>query len=103
MAKKQKSWSPEEDARLIRLRQGNRRWEDISQQLPGRSALACRHRYRNHLKTINPSGEEIKDASYQSSIHWELGIQDMHGRSKANIYITFTPRPPVAPKSTAWS
>ena len=49
-AKKQSKWSPEEDALIIELRGRNMKWEDISHQLPGRSAISCRLHYQNYLE-----------------------------------------------------
>lgn len=47
-AKKQSKWSPEEDALIIDLRGRGMKWEDISKQLPGRSAISCRLHYQNY-------------------------------------------------------
>lgn len=47
-AKKEK-WSQQEDTTLINLRAGGMRWEDISKDLPGRSAISCRLHYQNYL------------------------------------------------------
>lgn len=43
-------WSPEEDGKIVQLRQDGLKWEDVSKQLPGRSALSCRLRYQNYLE-----------------------------------------------------
>jgi len=43
--------SPEEDAKIIRLRGNGMKWEDISKLLPGRSATSCRLHYLNDLET----------------------------------------------------
>jgi hypothetical protein len=48
--KKQSKWSPDEDAKIIELRRTGMKWEDISKQLPGRSAISCRLHYQNYLE-----------------------------------------------------
>ncbi len=49
-AKKQSKWSVDEDALIIELRGSGMKWEDISQRLPGRSAISCRLHYQNYLE-----------------------------------------------------
>lgn len=49
-AKKQSKWSPEEDTIIVDLRGKGMKWEDISKQLPGRSAISCRLHYQNYLE-----------------------------------------------------
>ena len=58
-AKKQSKWTPEEDALLIELRGQGTKWDDISLQLPGRSALSCRLHYQNYLER-RPEWDEEK-------------------------------------------
>jgi hypothetical protein len=60
-AKKQTKWSPEEDARIIELRGHGMKWEDISKQLPGRSAISCRLHYQNYLERRSEWDEEKKN------------------------------------------
>ncbi len=60
-AKKQSKWSPEEDALIIELRGSGMKWEDISKQLPGRSAISCRLHYQNYLERRSEWSEERKD------------------------------------------
>lgn len=50
VAKRQSKWSPEEDEKILRLRGEQMKWEDISKQLPGRSAISCRLHYQNYLE-----------------------------------------------------
>lgn len=56
----QSKWSPEEDALIIDLRGRNMKWEDISERLPGRSAIACRLHYQNFLERRSKWDEERK-------------------------------------------
>ena len=61
-AKKQNTkWSKDEDALIISLRGSNMKWDDISQRMPGRTAIACRLHYQNYLERKNPWDEEKKD------------------------------------------
>lgn len=60
-AKKQSKWSPEEDSRIIELRGSGMKWEDISKQLPGRSAISCRLHYQNYLERRSEWDEERKN------------------------------------------
>ncbi|OAL25893.1 hypothetical protein AYO22_04520 [Fonsecaea multimorphosa] len=60
-AKKQSKWSPEEDAKIIQLRQDGMKWEDISKHLPGRSAISCRLHYQNYLERRSEWDEDRKN------------------------------------------
>lgn len=60
-AKKQPKWSPEEDAKIIKLRSNNIKWEDISKQLPGQSAISCRLHYQNYLERRSEWNEDRKE------------------------------------------
>ncbi|KAI0011717.1 hypothetical protein F4779DRAFT_615333 [Xylariaceae sp. FL0662B] len=60
-AKKQSKWSAEEDALIIELRGSGMKWEDISQRLPGRSAISCRLHYQNYLERRSEWDEERKN------------------------------------------
>jgi hypothetical protein len=60
-AKKQSKWSPEEDEKIIRLRGDGMKWEDISKQLPGRSAISCRLHYQNYLERRSEWDEDRKN------------------------------------------
>lgn len=60
-AKKQSKWSPDEDALIIELRGRGMKWEDISKQLPGRSAISCRLHYQNYLERRSEWSEDRKD------------------------------------------
>lgn len=44
-----RTWSEEEDKKLLDLRRKGLAWTAISRELPGRSYLACRLRFRNYL------------------------------------------------------
>jgi Myb-like DNA-binding domain len=60
-AKKQSKWTPEEDEKIIRLRGDAMKWEDISKQLPGRSAISCRLHYQNYLERRSEWDEDRKN------------------------------------------
>ncbi|KAI9774967.1 MAG: hypothetical protein M1840_000183 [Geoglossum simile] len=60
-AKKQSKWSADEDALIIELRGGGMKWEDISNRLPGRSAISCRLHYQNYLERRSEWDEERKN------------------------------------------
>ncbi|KIW51157.1 hypothetical protein PV05_09905 [Exophiala xenobiotica] len=59
-AKKQPKWSPDEDERIIQLRTQRETWEDIGEQLPGRSPVSCRLSYQNYLERNFPWDEAKK-------------------------------------------
>lgn len=59
--KKQSKWTPNEDATIIELRGNGMKWEDISRQLPNRSAISCRLRFQNYLERRPEWDEEKKD------------------------------------------
>ena len=60
-AKKQSKWSQDEDAKIIELRGNGMKWEDISKQLPGRSAISCRLHYQNYLERRSEWDEDRKN------------------------------------------
>ena len=60
-AKKQSKWSPEEDSKIIQLRQDGMKWEDISKHLPGRSPIGCRLHYQNFLERRSEWNEDRKN------------------------------------------
>lgn len=60
-AKKQTKWSPEEDKLIVELRGKGMKWEDIAEQVPGRSTLACRLRYQNYLERRAEWDDEKKN------------------------------------------
>jgi hypothetical protein len=60
-AKRQSTWSAEEDVILIQLRGKGMKWEDISSRIPGRSHMSCRLHYQNYLERRYPWTEERKD------------------------------------------
>lgn len=61
-AKKHNSkWSAGEDELIISLRGSGMKWDDISERLPGRTAIACRLHYQNYLERRVPWDEEKKD------------------------------------------
>lgn len=60
-AKKQSKWTPEEDRKIIELRGMGWKWDDISKELPGRSAISCRLHYQNYLERRSEWSEEKKD------------------------------------------
>lgn len=60
-AAKQGKWSPEENRLIIELRGSGMKWEDVSKQLPGRSAVACRLHYQNYLEKRSEWDEERKN------------------------------------------
>lgn len=60
-AKKQSKWSAEEDEKIIELRGQKMKWEDISQHLPGRSAISCRLHYQNYLEKRSTWDDDRKN------------------------------------------
>ncbi|EDN08856.1 predicted protein [Histoplasma mississippiense (nom. inval.)] len=68
---KQSRWSPEEDAKIIKLRGRGVKWEDISKELPGRSATSCRLRYQNYLERRSEWDEDRKNKLARLYERWE--------------------------------
>jgi len=60
-AKKQTKWTADEDAKIIDLRGRGYKWEDISKELPGRSAISCRLHYQNYLERRSEWDEDRKN------------------------------------------
>lgn len=58
-SKKQSKWTEEENRKIVRLRGSGEKWEKISEQLPGRSAISCRLHYQNFLEK-RPEWDEEK-------------------------------------------
>ncbi|CAZ84917.1 unnamed protein product [Tuber melanosporum] len=104
-AKKQSKWSADEDAKIIDLRGRGHKWEDISRELPGRSAISCRLHYQNYLERRPEWDEERKDRLARlyerfkadmwalvaremeipwraaEAMHWQLGEREMARRA----------------------
>ena len=59
--KKQSKWSQKENELVINLRGRGMKWEDISKNLPGRSAISCRLHYQNYLERKCEWNEEEKN------------------------------------------
>ncbi|UNI14824.1 hypothetical protein JDV02_001416 [Purpureocillium takamizusanense] len=60
-ANEKHEWNAEEDKLMLMLRGEGMKWRDVSQQLPGRSAIACRLRYQNYIEKRADWSEESKD------------------------------------------
>lgn len=58
-SKRQSKWTEEENRKIVRLRGSGEKWEKISEQLPGRSAISCRLHYQNFLEK-RPEWDEEK-------------------------------------------
>ncbi|KAF4334157.1 DRPLA-like protein [Fusarium beomiforme] len=108
--KKHGKWSSEENALIIKLRQCNMKWDDISKRLPGRSATACRQHYQAHLQGQSDWDEELKNKLARlyerfkpemwakiaeemavpwraaEAMHWQLGEADMTRRAGINTF-----------------
>ncbi|KAG9257455.1 uncharacterized protein F5Z01DRAFT_671053 [Emericellopsis atlantica] len=104
-AKRQSKWSAQENATIIELRGSGMKWEDISKQIPGRSAISCRLHYQNYLERRPDWTEERKDKLAQlyerfkaemwskvaeelavpwraaEAMHWSMGEVDMAARA----------------------
>lgn len=69
-------WTPEEDAKVIRLVKlhGNKKWSFIARQLKGRLGKQCRERWYNHLNPdINKSEWSEEEDQRLVDAHTELG------------------------------
>ena len=54
-------WTPAEDAKIIVLRGRGMKWDDISNEIPGRSTISCRLHYQNYLEKRADWGEEQRN------------------------------------------
>lgn len=75
--KKQSKWTADEDAEIIRHRGNGMKWEDISKQLPGRSAISCRLRFQNYLERRSEWDEEKKNKLarlYERYVHGDASF-----------------------------
>ena len=54
-------WSAAEDAKIIVLRGRGMKWDDISQEIPDRSPIACRLHYQNYLEKRADWDEELRN------------------------------------------
>lgn len=69
-------WTPEEDAKVIRLVElhGNKKWSFIARQLKGRLGKQCRERWYNHLNPDINKGEWTDEEDQMLvEAHGELG------------------------------
>jgi hypothetical protein len=48
-AKKRSNWTPEEDEKLIELKNQEMTWGNIAKELTGRSPVSCRMRHQKRL------------------------------------------------------
>lgn len=80
-AKKQSKWTPDEDALIIELRGRGEKWEDISRQLPGRSAISCRLHYQNYLERRSEWDEEKKNRLARLYERYDEPFNLVHGGS----------------------
>ncbi|KAK2796020.1 hypothetical protein FQN50_009640 [Emmonsiellopsis sp. PD_5] len=124
-ARKQSKWSPEEDAKIIGLWAHRVKWEDISKELLGRSAISCHLHYQNYLERRSEWDESRKDRLarlYERSkaeiwakiaeemgvpwraaeaMHWQLGEEDIARRAGTVLFSFSQPasEPPQASRS----
>lgn len=54
-------WTPAEDAKIIVLRGRGMKWDDISNEIPGRSTISCRLHYQNYLEKRADWDEEKRN------------------------------------------
>ena len=54
-------WTAAENARIIVLRGRGMKWDDISLEIPGRSAISCRLHYQNYLEKRADWDEEQRN------------------------------------------
>ena len=94
-AKKQTKWTHEEDTLIIELRGKGEKWEDISKQLPGRSAISCRLHYQNYLERRSEWDEDKKNrlarlyeryVLYSVAPPWQRMLGATSWRPSSNIY-----------------
>ena len=71
-AKRQSKWTENENKSIIKLRNDDMKWEDISKKLPGRSAISCRLHYQNYLERSSEWDEEKRNRLailYEQYVH----------------------------------
>ncbi|KAK4505141.1 hypothetical protein PRZ48_003104 [Zasmidium cellare] len=108
--KKQSKWTADEDRSIIQLRGNGMKWEDISKQLPGRSAISCRLRFQNYLERRSEWDEEKKNKLARlyerfkkdmwekiakemqlpwraaEAMHWQIGEVEMAQRANVPVF-----------------
>ncbi|KAI1167191.1 hypothetical protein F5B18DRAFT_477507 [Nemania serpens] len=126
-AKKQSKWSPEEDSHIIRLRGTGMKWEDISKELPGRSAISCRLHYQNYLERRSEWDEERKNKLARlyerfkpemwakvaeemaipwraaEAMHWDLGSDGIAKRAGVTAFAPHPTTSETAPRGSRGS
>lgn len=103
-----KAWSDEEDKKLVDLRRKGLAWTAISRELPGRTYLACRLRFGNHLSPLDkwPGNCQSHVAGYYNrylvqtqneipqysilrcligKVQWCMSRQRVHGEQQRSI------------------
>ncbi|KAK0335652.1 hypothetical protein LTR59_011091 [Friedmanniomyces endolithicus] len=105
-------WRTDEDASIVKLRRDGRKWKDIAEELPGRSAISCRLRYQNYLER-RPQWDERKQdrlallydrykedmwsgiaaelgLPYRAveAMHWPMGAEEMARRANRTVFST---------------
>ncbi|KAH6973304.1 hypothetical protein EDB80DRAFT_348581 [Ilyonectria destructans] len=105
VGKRNKSWSPEENALVVELRGSGMKWKDIVERFPGRTEVSCRLHYQNYLERRSEWDEERKNKLARlyerfkpemwakiakemavpwraaEAMHWQLGEADMAQRA----------------------
>ncbi|KAF6219777.1 hypothetical protein HO133_003602 [Letharia lupina] len=120
-------WTPAEDAKIIVLRGRGMKWDDISVEIPGRSAISCRLHYQNYLEKRADWDEEQRNKLARvydrlksdlwnpiatelgvpwracEAMHWALGEADMCRRAHVLPFpmATSRPEPASAPAPSA--
>ncbi len=103
-AKKQPKWSPDEDERIIQLRTQRETWEDIGEQLPGRSPVSCRLSYQNYLERNFPWDEakKTKFAKLYNRYVQECRTEDLP-RRLSDVVDRSTDMSPTRLRAAMWS
>ncbi|KAK3169302.1 hypothetical protein OEA41_008685 [Lepraria neglecta] len=68
---KRPRWSEAEDKKVVRLRRSGKEWNDVSLEMPGRSAMSCAMRYKNHLK---------HDLKFQPYVEKQIRLARLYAR-----------------------
>jgi hypothetical protein len=94
LAQTRRSWTPEEDKKLIELvnAEGGNCWSQIAMHLEGRVGKQCRERWRNHLDPIirrdsftAEEDERIMELVQELGTRWSKIAQRLSGRTENSV------------------
>lgn len=105
---KARMWTPEEDALIVELRDSGMKWQNISERLPGRSAISCRLHFQNYLdmrhlcgcgRRFRTQSELGNHVSTPGECPKEGVLQDVSNPCDRCILVSVEPQEPATKRS----